>query len=613
MRLRGIRRLHRPAAVLAVIACCVATAWLGYSVALRYYFRAHMNEVAQRSSLYALTLESQLARYESIPRIAALEPVLSRLLNDPGERALRDEANAYLNAVQKNAELSAAYVMNARGETLAASNSNEPGSFVGSNYAFRPYFADAMKRGFGRFYGVGNTTGQAGYFLAVPIRNPGQPARAPIGVVAIKASLDRYEAALTKSGDVVLLVDRDGVAFLSSVASWRYRTLTPIPAATLRKLAATRQYGDAALEPLSDTLPAPAGAGRSSTQADSAPAPESLHLSLSGGRPAWYHVVYRAAGPLGWRVAVLVDSTDDERRALFASGGVAAATALVFALIMVAWLRHSREKERQRARTALLAAQRDLERRIAERTAELTAANAALGQMAAGITHELNQPLAAIMTLSSNAVRMAALGRSADLTRNLELVNDLAGRMGKIVAHMKGFARHESVSREAVSISEALQQALTLIEAHRKAAKVSVRVEPVPGQGIVLASSIRIEQLLVNLLTNAIDASAAGMDNRQVVVTTDVAGDIVRISVADSGKGIPADVMPRLFEPFFTTKQTGKGLGLGLAISQAIVDEFGGRLHARNGSGVEPELGGAVFIVELHRVSRKFSSHDERR
>ncbi|KGC55678.1 his Kinase A domain protein [Burkholderia mallei] len=322
---------------------------------------------------------------------------------------------------------------------------------------------------------------------------------------------------------------------------------------------------------------------------------------------------------------------------------MAAATALVFALIMVAWLRHSREKERQRARTALLAAQRDLERRIAERTAELTAANAALeekvdaldaarrilrdtrdtaiqagklaalGQMAAGITHELNQPLAAIMTLSSNAVRMAALGRSADLTRNLELVNDLAGRMGKIVAHMKGFARHESVSREAVSISEALQQALTLIEAHRKAAKVSVRVEPVPGQGIVLASSIRIEQLLVNLLTNAIDASAAGMDNRQVVVTTDVAGDIVRISVADSGKGIPADVMPRLFEPFFTTKQTGKGLGLGLAISQAIVDEFGGRLHARNGSGVEPELGGAVFIVELHRVSRKFSSHDERR
>ncbi|CAJ9736365.1 C4-dicarboxylate transport sensor protein [Burkholderia pseudomallei] len=643
MRLRGIRRLHRTAAVLAVIACCVATAWLGYSVALRYYFRAHMNEVAQRSSLYALTLESQLARYESIPRIAALEPVLSRLLNDPGERALRDEANAYLNAVQKNAELSAAYVMNARGETLAASNSNEPGSFIGSNYAFRPYFADAMKRGFGRFYGVGNTTGQAGYFLAVPIRHPGQPARAPIGVVAIKASLDRYEAALTKSGDVVLLVDRDGVAFLSSVASWRYRTLTPIPAATLRKLAATRQYGDAALEPLSDTPPAPAGAGRSSTQADSAPTPESLHLSLSGGRPAWYHVVYRAAGPLGWRVAVLVDSTDDERRALFASGGVAAATALVFALIMVAWLRHSREKERQRARTALLAAQRDLERRIAERTAELTAANAALeekvdaldaarrilrdtrdtaiqagklaalGQMAAGITHELNQPLAAIMTLSSNAVRMAALGRSADLTRNLELVNDLAGRMGKIVAHMKGFARHESVSREAVSISEALQQALTLIEAHRKAAKVSVRVEPVPGQGIVLASSIRIEQLLVNLLTNAIDASAAGMDNRQVVVTTDVAGDIVRISVADSGKGIPADVMPRLFEPFFTTKQTGKGLGLGLAISQAIVDEFGGRLHARNGSGVEPELGGAVFIVELHRVSRKFSSHDERR
>ncbi|MET5020587.1 C4-dicarboxylate ABC transporter, partial [Burkholderia pseudomallei] len=81
---------------------------------------------------------------------------------------------------------------------------NEPGSFVGSNYAFRPYYADAMKRGFGRFYGVGNTTGPAGYFLAVPIRNPGQPARAPIGVVAIQAERERSEAALTKSGDGVL-------------------------------------------------------------------------------------------------------------------------------------------------------------------------------------------------------------------------------------------------------------------------------------------------------------------------------------------------------------------------------------------------------------------------
>ncbi|MBN3762089.1 ATP-binding protein [Burkholderia sp. Ac-20365] len=625
MKAHRLRRIRHVATAIAVIACCVAAAGIAYAVALHSYTRAHANEVTQRASLYALTLESQLARYESLPRIAALDPVIARLLAKPDDRDLQQAANAYLKAVQTNADLAAAYVMDTKGKTLAASNWDETGSFVGFDYAFRPYFIDAMKSGTGRFYGVGNTTKKAGYFLAVPVRN-GSGAGAPVvGVVAIKASLEHYENALGKGGDIVLLVDQDNVVFLSSVPDWRYRPLAPLRDTARSAFQQTQQYGDATLNALS----------MSSAQPSAGERPDKLYVAPPGQRARWYHVHYRPVGPLGWKVAILTDHTEDERSAMFAAISAGAATALVFALIAAARLRNSRDRERQRARAALQLVQRELEQRITERTADLTRANAALeekvdalddarrilrdtrdtaiqagklaalGQMAAGITHELNQPLAAIMTLSSNAIRMTELDRPEDLMRNLTLINELAARMGKIISHVKAFARHDVTSREPVSIAESLQQALALVELHRKAAGVTVRVTSTQDAAIVLASPIRIEQVLVNLLTNAIDASAAAATRREVLVMTEVVDTLVRISIADSGAGIAPLAMPRLFEPFYTTKPSGKGLGLGLAISQAIVDEFGGRLEAKNSSDPETGLGGAVFIVELQRVTEE--------
>jgi two-component system C4-dicarboxylate transport sensor histidine kinase DctB len=623
---------------LAAFACCAAMAWLAYDIALRHYQHARANEVAQRASFYALSLDSQLARYESIPRIAALEPVLLKLLNHPDNAAVRIAANAYLKAVQANAQLAAAYVMDAHGVTLAASNWDKPSSFVGSDYVFRPYFTDAMKHGLGRFYGVGNTTGEPGYFLAVPILDARHPERSPLGVIAIKAPLDNYESALTKSGDMVLLTDLDNVVFLTSVPEWRYRALVPLSDHTMRGLRTTLQYGDAALTPLTVPLPPVSGVSpgsRAGSAADERATPlRSLYVAFQGRPARRYGVQYKPVGPLGWKIAILVDSTDDRSIAALSGIGAAAATALFFALLTAVWLRYSRERERHRARLALQQAGRQLEARIVERTVDLTLANvalaqkvdalddarrilrdtrdtaiqagklAALGQMAAGITHELNQPLAALMTLSNNAVTLAERDRPVELQRNLALINELAARMGAIISHVKAFARYDALGGWApVAIKGALLQALALVEPHRKTADVTIRVELVPDEAVVLASSIRIEQVLVNLLTNAIDACAAVFPRPDVVVTIGITESAVRISVEDGGNGIAPHVLPRLFEPFYTTKASGQGLGLGLAISQAIVDEFSGRLEGRNRTESGEALAGAVFIVELPRVT----------
>ena len=603
MKVRSALRLRHIAIGAGVLACCALMAWFAYVEALRHYERVRAGEVAQRASFYALSLEAQLARYESLPRIAALAPVLSRLLRNPGDATEQAAANAYLKAVQTKAQLAAAYLMDARGNTLAASNWNEPGSFVGRNYAYRPYFSEAIAHGVGRFYGVGNTTGEAGYFLSVPVRDPARPNAPPIGAVTIKAPLESFEDALAKSGDIVVLTDRDNVVFLGSVPQWRYRALAPLSDEARARLRATRQYGDAPL----DALP-----------------------SKTIRR---YRVQYRPTGSLGWRIAILTAPAEDRQTAALAAIGAAAASALAFALAAALWLRHTRERERVRARLALQAAHRDLEARIAERTAELTQANtdlarkvealddarrilrdtrdaaiqagklAALGQMAAGITHELNQPLTALMTLSNNAVRLIELQRVGELARNLELINDLAARMGKIVAHVKAFARNDAVEREPVSIGETIKQSLALVQTHRSATDVTIRVEPIPEEAIALASAIRTEQVFVNLLTNAIDACAMSDDLKEVVISVEMTPRMVRVSFRDSGPGITPEALSRLFEPFYTTKTAGKGLGLGLAISQAIVDEFGGSLSAANVEAVPGGRSGAVFVVELQRAT----------
>ncbi len=583
-----------PALVLAA-AVCLLLGETGYQLTLNANLAREHQASAQQLDGLALSLEATLSRHESLPGLLALDPSLLALLREPGNPARQAAANAYLEAAQQGAAVAVAYLLAADGRTLAASNWRLPQSFVGHQYAFRPYFREALAGGLGRFYGVGVTTGEPGYFLAAPVREGNQVR----GVVALKLNLDALEQALASAGATLLLADGDGVVFLSSARRWRYHTLTPLPAATAARLASTRQYGGQPIPPLANQ-PVPLN-------------PTTLvRLALSEAPARDWLVHSRPVGGQGWRLVQLGDPS--EARAAAWAVGAASVFASAFVLGLAAHLRH-----RQRRREELRRVYAELEDRIAERTADLTGQIAALertkailretrdaavqagklatlGQMSAGVSHELSQPLAALHTFADNAQALLARGRYDDVAENLEMISELIDRTGRIVRQLKSFARQEAATPQPVSVASAIDHARMMLEPRRRELQAMFHVEPC-GDLQLLAEAGRLEQVLVNLLRNGL-AAMHGQTAPQLHVRAWAEGAMAHIAVRDHGPGLSADAQRRLFEPFYTTKPAGEGLGLGLAISLTIVESYGGALNAHNMAD-----GGAEFVLSLPRAS----------
>lgn len=582
---------------------CALVGVAAFQSVLRAHLNADKATSTRRLEFFSLSLESALDRNEALPGLMGLERKLSAALD--GEPAARAASNEYLQAVAQAAKLSAAYLMDAEGLTIAASNWNQPVTFVGQNYGFRPYAQEALAGRFGRFYGIGATTGEAGYFLASRLRSAGGVP----GVIAIKLALEPIEEALKQSGEAVLVADRQGVVILSSVSEWKYRVLQPLDAATRERLASTRQYGNQPLPVLAE-------------QAGLTAARDEATLER-GNATSSFSIARRPVGSLGWQMLILTDQRDARAAAWVAA--VAASALMAFAIGLYLHIRLTRREreDKRRAERALVHVSQDLERRISQRTADLTHANATLerkvvelkraeailratsdsavqagkltvlGQMSAGMTHELNQPLAALHTLSDNAVNLIEHSRVAEARENLVLIGQLAARMGHIVRQLKTFSRKDPVTLAAVQVADAVDHALMIVESRRREIGAAIEVHPIGRELAAKADAVRLEQVLVNLLRNGLD-SVAGQARKQLQVAAVKEGGMVRISIRDFGPGIAESVLPRLFEPFHTTKPVGQGLGLGLSLSLAIVESFGGKLEGRNLEGE-----GAEFSVLL--------------
>lgn len=594
----GMKTSTRISLILFGLSCAFAVVFGVYLVAERYVQKDVHAAGARQLQIIALDLESVLEKFESLPFALAFHPDVAQRLTRPDDSDLEQRLNATLQTIQRQSKVSAIYLMDRDGKTLASSNWDEPLSFVGRNFRYRPYFRDALDGGAGRFYGIGSATSEPGYFISQPVYVSGAPRRGetPAGVIAVKISLSEFEKTWSSSQEPLALTDRIGVVFLSNRPQWRYHSLKPLNEAARRYLAGTLQYVGQSILPI-----------------------ESLRRPDRGG---FGEHVAQPVGRLGWQLMLFPSKVRIVRAAAF----TALAAALLIAVIALSWWAHHqrmlRMEERVASRKALQHAAEELDRKIALRTAELQLANqhlkarydtlqeteqmlrttqnelvqagklAMLGQMAAGVTHELNQPLAAIRAFADNAVTFLARGQAGPATDNLTQISAASARMGAIIGQLKGFARksHDTVST--VDLAIAIHASAALLENEFRRQDVALTIEIRSALPIV-GDPVRTEQVLINLLRNALDA-VENAAVRQVKLTAFRDGAHAVIVIRDSGAGIPELVRQHLFEPFFTTKPSGKGLGLGLAISSSIVQAMNGELSARNHAG-----GGAEFVMRL--------------
>ena len=289
---------------------------------------------------------------------------------------------------------------------------------------------------------------------------------------------------------------------------------------------------------------------------------------------------------------------------------------VLMGLVMQQRYRRRRERARYEAQAnqSLREARDRLEQRVEERTVDLkqemaerqrmeralsqtrdeliqAAKLAMLGQMSASISHEINQPLAAIRSYTDNARQFLQQDRCDDVSWNLDQIAELIGNMTQISSQLKLFARKTDGQRSPVSLRNVIDSSKRILLPQLKRTGTEVRVPPLKQDVEVLADPVRLEQVLVNLIANAMNAMEQQQE-RWVDIGIENGLDRLRLSIRDNGPGISEEHLKRIFDPFFTTKESG--LGLGLSISHHIVETMGGTLMARNSKG-----GGALFTLEL--------------
>ena len=547
--------------VLAVAVVLGTNRWLS-----ERFTEVTRNRAELRLTLYSGNMISELQRNSVVPLLLARDPELIGAL----ERKEYSSTSARLISFQQEIGAASILLLDREGRVVGATNRHQ----IGENFRASPQFVDAQRVNDTIFtvapreaFGFDFT-----YSRALRVQNQ------VVGVIVVAVDLVKYERAWAGLQDAVLITDSEGVVLLATEPRWRGLPL------------------DEALE----ARDAPSAIRRAlQGAADWAQEPPDAYVAGEAVMKTETRVAFR-----GWRMITFTayDSVRERVNGVLALEIMGFAILLAVTFYMLSRRAWSQSVSFQRESAELRMLNARLQREIAERekvqknleVAELTLAQssklAALGEMSAAVSHELNQPLAAMKTYLAGARLLLQRKRPEEALSSFQRIDDLIDRMGAITRQLKSYARKGGEAFEPVDMRASVSNALAMMEPQLKARTVRITRSVPRGPVMVMADKVRLEQVIINLMRNALDATK---DSRSPQIDLMLAaGETATLTVRDNGHGIKE--LENVFEPFYTTKKPGEGVGLGLAISSGIVTDLGGRLTARNAEG-----GGAVFEMQL--------------
>ncbi len=536
----------------------VGAAWYASSEVAATRAIAGVGRRAQDSAiLLASSFRRELDKFGLVPVVLADDREARDALatRDPDRIA---GLNRKLEALSAATSAANVYLLDSRGVTVAASNWRRSDSFLGDSYAFRAYYRDAMRQGSAQQFAFGQRSRRPGLYITKRLSDGGRI----LGVFVVKVDFVALQREWRESGTTAFVTDGRGIILVSSNPDWQFQTTRPLSPTERAQARRSLDYGTAPLtqNPLyAQRLVAPAAAVT--------------------GRDAYVEAIEGVGA--GWRIHVLAPVGPAVASATAFARLAVAISALAIAALFLLW------RYRRRGEAARI--ERETAARLAGLREQLVQANklATLGQITAGVAHEIAQPLAAIAAYAANARAFVARGDPGQAEDAMGRVGTLTERIGVITRELRGFARRSSGEVEAVSVAEALAGTELLLRDRMRMLGATFLVEG--PAATVRAERVRLEQVLVNLVQNALDAGAR-------TITATIAGDARRVSItiADDGAGLSAEMRDALFQPFKTSKKDG--LGLGLVICHDIVADFGGTLKA-----AAPAVG-AAFVIDLERA-----------
>lgn len=552
--------------LLGVLVAAVATVWVTNRLLTDRFTQTTRNRAELRLALYGGNLLSELRRNAIVPQLLARDPTLIAALNS------KDFSQSTQRLISFVEEIGAASLMllDDDGRTVAATDRNR----LGSTHRGEPYFVDAVRANSTVFSVIPREAG--GYRFTYSRRL--ESGSSVLGVIVVEVDLQKFERAWAGISDAVVVMDSTGTIILATEPRWRGLTETEAV-----QLQTPQSAIERAIRATADWTTLPADA----------------YLRGEAVMRTQTRLPFR-----GWRMTSFTNYESIRERV----NGVLALEIMGFAILLAAafYLLSRKTALRmalfQRESAELRALNSRLQREIAERervqenlaVAEQTLAQssklAALGEMSAAVSHELNQPLAAMKTYLAGARLLLRRHRPEEALASFGRIDDLIERMGAITRQLKSYARKGAATFSPVNMGDALASALSMMEPQLRHRQVRI-TQILPDEPVfVMGDRMRIEQVMVNLLRNALDATKTVADPEVQIILA--AGETATLTVRDNGQGI--EDLDALFEPFYTTKTPGDGVGLGLAISSGIVNDLGGRLKARNA-----QHGGAVFEMQL--------------